>query len=191
VNPAERDIAILSLGPLVEMLACRRKASLPISVRIGDLIQAGWLGAIFAVDHFEPERDNLLATYAEWRIRGAMVDYLRDEDWASRDHRKAIQRGDEQPPKFIRLDHPETVDRIPKAFSFIDGRGVAERKRIDARLLLKTLYARAHLDPRAVLIVKRCTEGEEQKRVGRSLGVTEGRISQILKRSIAKLRAAA
>ena len=61
---------------------------LPPSVEIRDLVNAGVLGLLDAVDKFEPERNVKFKTYAELRIRGAMLDSLRDLDWAPRSLRK-------------------------------------------------------------------------------------------------------
>jgi RNA polymerase sigma factor for flagellar operon FliA len=52
----------------------------PSCVTLDDLIGAGTIGLIQAVDRFQPSRGLQFATYAKHRIRGAMLDFLREED---------------------------------------------------------------------------------------------------------------
>ena len=61
---------------------------MPPNVEIRDLVNAGVIGLLDAVEKFEPERGVKFKTYAELRIRGAMLDSLRDLDWAPRSLRK-------------------------------------------------------------------------------------------------------
>jgi RNA polymerase sigma factor for flagellar operon FliA len=61
---------------------------LPPNIEINDLINAGVLGLMDAIEKFEPSRGVKFKTYAELRIRGAMIDSLRELDWAPRSLRK-------------------------------------------------------------------------------------------------------
>jgi RNA polymerase sigma factor for flagellar operon FliA len=61
---------------------------LPSSVEMRDLVNAGVLGLLDAIDKFEPERGVKFKTYAEVRVRGAILDSLRDLDWAPRSLRR-------------------------------------------------------------------------------------------------------
>src|SRR5213593_3343867 len=74
--------------PLVKHIAHRVAIRLPSNVEIRDLINAGVLGLMDAIEKFEPERNVKFKTYAEVRIRGAILDSLRDLDWAPRSLRK-------------------------------------------------------------------------------------------------------
>ena len=74
--------------PMINHIAHRVAVRLPPSVEIRDLVNAGVIGLIDAVEKFEPERGVKFKTYAELRIRGAMLDSLRDLDWAPRSLRK-------------------------------------------------------------------------------------------------------
>lgn len=74
--------------PLVKFTADRLAAKLPPSVDRDDLIGAGMLGLLDAVDKFDPQRGVLFKTYAEMRVRGAMLDSLRTLDWAPRSMRR-------------------------------------------------------------------------------------------------------
>jgi RNA polymerase sigma factor for flagellar operon FliA len=84
----ERDALINETLPLIKHIAHRVAAKLPSNVEIRDLINAGVLGLLDAVDKFEPERNVKFKTYAEVRIRGAILDSLRNLDWAPRSLRK-------------------------------------------------------------------------------------------------------
>ena len=73
---------------LVKYLAGRVCSKLPSNVDIDDLIGAGVLGLIDAAEKFDPTRSILFRTYAERRIRGAILDHLRSLDWAPRSLRR-------------------------------------------------------------------------------------------------------
>ena len=85
---ATRDELIEEYAPLVKYLAERLSARLPASIEVDDLINTGVLGLIDAIDKFVPDRGVKFKTYAEFRIRGAMLDYLRRQDWAPRSMRR-------------------------------------------------------------------------------------------------------
>ncbi len=83
-----RDALIEEYAPLVKYIAERLSARLPASIDVEDLINTGVLGLIDAIDKFVPDRGVKFKTYAEFRIRGAMLDYLRRQDWAPRSMRR-------------------------------------------------------------------------------------------------------
>lgn len=75
---------------LVKRIAYHLAGRLPPSVEVEDLIQAGMVGLLEAASHFAADRGASFETYAGIRIRGAMIDALRKQDWAPRSvHRKA------------------------------------------------------------------------------------------------------
>lgn len=75
-------------APMVKYIAQRLAFRLPPSVTVDDLIQAGVIGLIDAIDKYDSCRDTSFKTYAEFRIRGAMLDALRNLDWAPRSVRQ-------------------------------------------------------------------------------------------------------
>lgn len=83
-----RDELIEEYAPLVKYIAERLSARLPSSIEVDDLINTGVLGLIDAIDKFIPDRGVKFKTYAEFRIRGAMLDHLRRQDWAPRSMRR-------------------------------------------------------------------------------------------------------
>src|ERR1700733_867259 len=82
--PADRDETIRSLLYLVQHIAGRLVAKLPAHVAKEDLISAGVVGLIDAVDRYDATKGCSLKTYSSLRIRGAMVDELRNQDWVPR-----------------------------------------------------------------------------------------------------------
>ena len=88
MTAAERDALIVATLPLIKHVAHRVATRLPANIEMRDLINAGVLGLLDAVDKFEPERGVKFKTYAEVRIRGAILDSLRNLDWAPRSLRK-------------------------------------------------------------------------------------------------------
>ncbi len=79
-----KDELVLRYLPLVEQVAGRIKIGLPNSVQLEELVNSGIIGLISAVENFEPQRGFQFATYAVNRIRGSILDSLRDYDWMPR-----------------------------------------------------------------------------------------------------------
>ncbi|HHW76420.1 MAG TPA: RNA polymerase sigma factor FliA [Xanthomonadaceae bacterium] len=84
------DGLIARHAPQVKRIAYHLLARLPASVQVDDLIQAGMLGLLEAARRYDPAQGANFATFAEPRIRGAMLDEIRKGDWTPRSvHRKA------------------------------------------------------------------------------------------------------
>jgi RNA polymerase sigma factor for flagellar operon FliA len=83
-DAALRDRLVLHYAPLVKYVAGRVGTGLPAHVDIADLVQSGVFGLWDAIDRFEPERGLKFETYAMQRIRGAILDELRAQDWVPR-----------------------------------------------------------------------------------------------------------
>ena len=92
ISSEERDRLILDNLPQVRLIARRIHDKLPESVSLDDLISTGVVGLITAVDHFDPAQNVKLKTYAEYKIRGAILDSLRELDWAPRQKRKKAKQ---------------------------------------------------------------------------------------------------
>lgn len=84
----DRELLITECLPLVKFVAHRISARLPSHVEVDDLIHSGILGLMDAIKKFEPGRNVKFKTYAEQRIRGAILDGLRDLDWVPRSLRR-------------------------------------------------------------------------------------------------------
>jgi len=81
-------------SPLVKRIAHHMMARLPSSVQLGDLLQAGLIGLMDAATRYEEEQGVQFETYASQRIRGAMLDELRANDWLPRGVRKSQRQVD-------------------------------------------------------------------------------------------------
>lgn len=85
---ARRDRVVLEHLPLVKAIAIRVHENLPVHVDLDDLVHAGILGLFDAAGKFNPEKQVVFSSYAKHRIKGAILDSLRQLDWASRDMRR-------------------------------------------------------------------------------------------------------
>ncbi len=84
------DERLLQHAPLVKRIAHHLMARLPDSIQLDDLLQAGMIGLLEAVRNFDESQGASFETYAGIRIRGAMLDEVRRNDWFPRSvHRKA------------------------------------------------------------------------------------------------------
>ncbi len=84
----KRNELIIKYAPLIKYIAGRLAMKLPPNVDVNDLISAGVMGLIDAINRFDSSRNIKFKTFAEFRIRGAMLDELRSLDWVPRSVRK-------------------------------------------------------------------------------------------------------
>lgn len=103
-----KDKLLLEYANLVKYIAQRIAVNLPSSVERDDLISAGILGLVKAVETFEPERGFKFETYAGHKIRGAILDELRAMDWVPRSVR---QKARELQRVFAKLENE--LGRMP------------------------------------------------------------------------------
>ena len=84
-----REEELIKYAPLVKRVVTRMAARFPPGVDSDELYQVGMIGLLDAVDKFDPGRDVKFKTYAEFRIKGAILDELRSMDWVPRSVRAA------------------------------------------------------------------------------------------------------
>lgn len=120
-NRSLREELILNHLPQVQLLASRLHRRCP-QVELDDLISAGTLGLIQAVDRFDPTRNLKLKTLAEHRISGALLDYLRHIDPLPRSVRRFQKRRDAAILELSARGEVPTRDRLANVL------GVAPRK---------------------------------------------------------------
>lgn len=89
-------------APLVKRIAYHMMAKLPASVEVDDLVQNGMIGLLDAMDRYEDGLGAQFETYAVQRIRGAMLDGLRENDWLPRSARREMRKVD---AAIQRLEH--------------------------------------------------------------------------------------
>ena len=120
--------------PLVKRVAHHLLLRLPASVMLDDLVQNGMLGLLDALDRYEDSYGAQFETYASQRIRGAMLDGLRENDWLPRNLRKEMRKVESA---ILGLEHQ--LGRSPS-----EGE-IAERLEISLPQYQKTLQeARGH-----------------------------------------------
>ena len=88
----DRNDLILQHLPLVKAIAVNIRRKLPEHVDLEDLIQAGTVGLLDAMKKYDPSNKVAFGAYAKHRIRGAILDSLRQQDWASREIRRRHRR---------------------------------------------------------------------------------------------------
>ena len=94
----ERNQIIESYLPMIESITKRISARLPANIQYNDLISSAVIGLMDAIGKYDSTRNNKFKTYAEFRVRGAILDTLRTQDWT---------------PRSIR-DKAKKIDRITK-----------------------------------------------------------------------------
>jgi RNA polymerase sigma factor for flagellar operon FliA len=186
-TPTTREAAIVQHLTHVHALAKRLRSHVPPCVTLDDLIGAGTIGLIQAVDRFQPSRGLQFATYAKHRIRGAMLDFLREEDPLSRTERRRTRTtssgAEGALPTTISLEQlPAYEPRSEYAPARCFSSRFADRVDLDR--------ARQCLSERENRVIALLFDLDWQNRdVARQLGVNESRVSQIRHAALSKLRA--
>lgn len=85
---------ITEYAPLIKFIAQKIAVRLPSNIELDDLISSGVIGLMDAIDKYDPTRDNKFKTYAEFRVRGAILDELRSQDWVPRSVRDKSKKLD-------------------------------------------------------------------------------------------------
>jgi len=88
VDQAWQEQMILQYAPLIKYIAGRLALRLPSHISLDDLISSGIIGLIDAIQKFDPSKNISFKTYAEFRVKGAILDELRSLDWIPRSVRK-------------------------------------------------------------------------------------------------------
>jgi RNA polymerase sigma factor for flagellar operon FliA len=111
----DKDNLLQQHAPLVKKLAFHMKAKLPPSVEVDDLVQAGMIGLLDAISRYEETHGAQFETYAVLRIRGAMLDELRNSDWLPRSMRQNMRKIEVAMSTLQqRLGHPPTESEVAK-----------------------------------------------------------------------------
>lgn len=185
MSPRQREKFILRGMESVTIYAHQVHRRVNGHVRLEDLIGEGTLGLIEAVNRYEPKRHVSLMTYANHRIKGAMLDYLRREDPLTRQQRKDVNEGKASYMTF-------SLDQVPAGTSATtDERQTPETTtthRIN-RDLVKQLLNRAALTPQErKVIAMNFLAGFTLRSIAQLLGVAESRVSVVRSNALTKLR---
>ena len=112
---ADKNNLLTEHMPLVKRLAHHMKAKLPPSVEVDDLVQAGMIGLLDAINRYEETHGAQFETYAVLRIRGAMLDELRNSDWLPRSMRQNMRKIEAAMSTLQqKLGHPPTESEVAK-----------------------------------------------------------------------------
>src|SRR6266446_6694085 len=102
-DEAQRERLLMDQLPQVRYIARRIHERLPRHIPFEDLVHAGVVGLIDALHKYDKSKHVLFGSYAKFRIRGAILDSLREMDWSPRDLRRQSRRLEESHDK-LRLD---------------------------------------------------------------------------------------
>jgi RNA polymerase sigma factor for flagellar operon FliA len=122
VPPLEREKLCLTYLPMVEAIAARVIRTLPPSVEVDDLIQTGMIGLLDSFKRYDRTRMVSFANYARKRVRGAMIDHLRELDWASRSLRHVDRLANT-----ALCDLAQTLERTPTEMEVADSLNISLR----------------------------------------------------------------
>ena len=117
-NLHERNKIIEQYLPMIQCVARRISSRLPAHIHYNDLISSGVFGLMDAIEKYDPERNNKFKTYAEFRVRGAILDSLRSQDWTPRSIRDKAKKIDKVTKELERnLSRPPSEKEIAKALN--------------------------------------------------------------------------
>ena len=228
-----RDRLVLHYAPLVKYVAGRVGTGLPTHIDVADLIQSGIFGLVDAIEKFDPERGLRFETYAMQRIRGAILDDLRSQDWvprAVRSRAREIERAHERLGARLRRTPTDAEVAAELGITLRELRDLYGQLRLTSVLALDDLVGASKdngngtgspadtlpddgaVDPAAVLVdqdnrrqlAEAIAQLNERDRIvvslyyfenltlaeiGKVLGVTESRVSQLHTRAVLRLRA--
>lgn len=224
-----RDRLVLHYAPLVKYVAGRVGTGLPTHVDVGDLVQSGIFGLVDAIEKFEPERGSRFETYAMQRIRGAILDELRAQDWVprvvrsrAREAERALERLGgrlHRTPNDAELAYELgiTLDELRELYGQLQLTSVVALEDLvvagrESPSVVDTLRDDGAADPIAVLVDqdnrRQLADAIAQlidrdrvivslyyfesltlAEIGKVLGVTESRVSQLHTRAVLRLRA--
>src|ERR1017187_8837558 len=141
---AVRDRVVLDNLSLVKAIAIRVHESLPVHVDLDDLVHAGVLGLFDAASKYNPDKKVVFQSYAKHRVKGAILDSLRQLDWASRDLRKRQKQLDAVTHNLMtRLGRTPTEAEIAETL----GLGIERWRRVALELKNLGLISTSSLRP--------------------------------------------
>jgi RNA polymerase sigma factor for flagellar operon FliA len=124
---SQRERLILEHLPAIKHIASRFFAALPPFMDLADLVGEGVFGLLSAAERFDPTRGVKFKTYAETRIRGAILDSLRNHDWVPRSLRRKFKKLNRAFKELEqRLGRPATESEISEEI----GIGIGELRRL-------------------------------------------------------------
>jgi len=210
---ASQNRRIVAGLPFVEALARRMAASMPNSIDIGDLVQDGMLGLIDAAHRFDEARGIKFETFAERRVRGAMIDALRKDAWPRGVRRQRRELDAAREALRRELGHEPSMADLAARVGSDEKRLSRTIVRINTIEATSPLATGEHLDESPDAAYERAETRERvrgaiqslpwrerkviglyyygevtMKQIGAEIGVNESRVSQLHARAIRRLR---
>jgi RNA polymerase sigma factor for flagellar operon FliA len=199
-----RDELITEHLPYVKRIVQRIAVHLPANVETDDLLNAGIIGLIQAAERYDPTMDNKFITYAVFRIKGAVLSELRSRDFLSKSNEEVAEDLGLSLDEFNRI-------RKTSSISFISFDEIGYTSKEDQKSLMRYLI---NNDTEDALTLTRLNEIEKaiaeaigalaekerkvislyyweeftMKEIGKTLDITESRVSQIHSQAIGRLR---
>ncbi len=166
---SDRDQTILIYRKEVLLIAARLASRMPSCVEKEDLVGVGTLGLIDAINRFDPSRGVSFKTYAEIRIRGAMLDSLRDDEWAPvAVRRKATEQEEVRDRLIARLGREPTHEELARGLALSAKEFEHRRTEAEIYSLISFAPGASYSDEPAVAdntLVERQLERERHERV--------------------------
>lgn len=214
-SPELRNRLVVQYAPLVKYVAGRLRSGLPQNVDTNDLVSEGVFGLIDAIEKFDMSRGLEFQTYAVPRIKGAMIDALRSQDWVPRSVREKLRAIERAHAVLVeRLGRTPTEEEIagemgitPKALNGLYAKvsytsiaavedlvvvdeapapGAALEDDAVKEALLR--HVRDLRERDQIIVALYYYEGFTLAEIGQVLGVTESRVSQLHTRAMLALR---
>jgi RNA polymerase sigma factor for flagellar operon FliA len=118
IRAQERNELIQKYAPMIKHLALRIAMRLPSHIELEDLINSGVIGLIDAIEKFDASKQIKFKTYAEFRIRGAILDELRSMDWVPRSVRQKARKVEDAYSKLeYNLGRPASDEEVAREMS--------------------------------------------------------------------------
>ena len=134
IDPAfagkDADQIVRDFLPIVRRIATELVLRNPAALDVEDLTSAGVMGLLSAMTRYDPSREIKFRTFAEYRIRGAMLDEIRSMDWVPRSVRARIEKFQQVSAEFVRtVGRPPTQDEIAELLGIpLDDIGTSHMK---------------------------------------------------------------
>ena len=216
-----RDRLILNYKPFLKAMVNKIYRKLPKTVDIMDLENYGYIGLIDAIKKFDLTRDIKFETYASYRIKGAIIDGMRKQDWLSRTLRSKVKKNNEEygDDDNVEIEENENKGKSVKSDYELENftmlsmddpnfyeKGCTDQnsylsdsydlyisgvtdfaEKIENKLFLRKAISKLTAQERRVIYLY-YFKGKNFKEIGKSMNITESRISQINKKILLTLK---
>jgi RNA polymerase sigma factor for flagellar operon FliA len=116
IDSASQERLVLQYAPLIKYIATRMALRLPPHISLDDLVSSGMIGLLDAIKKFDPLKNINFKTYAEFRIKGAILDELRALDWIPRSIRKKSSQLEKAYAKLLKeLGRPAEPEEVAES----------------------------------------------------------------------------